>query len=178
MELKKIDDKHIIQDGEGNIKITITKNSVYSSYKLFDVRFSDGTYLASVIWMGSSLSTGEKILQPAIVTNRTETTYLSYDGRANFIDDSELIVMPENGSQFSIEAGVAYYFRNSNPKVPNSKYYLGYNNKSIRMNNISIFNSDFSRGAMLDFRASMEGSFSDPSKKGYIVVLATIDEIN
>ena len=46
------------------------------------------------------------------------------------------------------------------------------------MNNISIWNLDFSKGVMLDFRASMEGSFDSTLRNGCVVILAGIDTID
>ena len=162
----------------GSFKDIITINSVYDAYKLFDLSTSDGKYLASIAWIGTSVSSGEKVMQPAIITNNPGDTYLAYDGRANYLDGSDLIIMPSHGSIYPMESGRLYYFSDNTPEIPNSKYALMYNNTSIRMNNISIFNGDFSKGIMMDFRSSMEGTFSDGAKNGYVVVLATIDSIN
>ncbi|WP_299079125.1 hypothetical protein [uncultured Paraglaciecola sp.] len=166
------------EDINGHKKIVVTQDSVHENRRLFDVYYSDDNYAASFLWIGSGIEDGSKIMQPAIATNNPETKYLAYDGQVNHIDGSSQILMPSNGNPYPIEQNQAYFFRGSNPETPVQSYGLQFNNMSIRLNNISIFNENFSKGVMLDFRASMEGVFSDETKSGYIVVLASVDTIN
>ena len=163
-------------------KIVFTYSAVNDSRRLFDVHYSDGSYCASITWMGKTVSAGQQVWQPGIMTNNVDTKYLSFDGQNNFTGGNEQIVWPSNGSEYEITTGRFYYFNNSNPEKFDTTYSLLKNNNSIRMNNISIFNKDYTKGVMMDLRASLEGAVQDcsePNKPvtGYIVVLASIDTI-
>jgi hypothetical protein len=155
-----------------NQQNVLRNDEANNNQKLFDVHYSDGSYAASFHWLG------EKLMQPAITTNNPDTKYLSYDGEVNFIEGYNETIMPGNGELYEIKQDTFYYFSPSNPEIFKPMYALDRNNKSIRMNNISIMNSDCSKLVMLDFRASMEGKFEDSKLNGCIVVLASIDPIS
>lgn len=177
-DLTKISDDCIDDDGLGNVKITIDKNSIYSDYKLFEFKTSTGDPLASLAWMGTSLSTGDIIFQPAIATNIPGLDILlSYDGYANYIDGSELITMPSDGKTYTISPPKPYYFNNGDPLVFDPTYSLNKNNNSIGMHNISLFKSDHSQGVMIGMRASTEGSVTGPSDDGLVVIFLNIKTI-
>jgi len=176
---KELKEGQKFTEDNGTTKLIITKNSAYDDYRLFDFKTSSGDSLASLAWIGVKLSTGDKILQPAIVTNMAGvTTYLSYDGRANYIggSGSDLITMPSDGETYKISPPKPYYFNNDNPLVPNPNYSLNYNNKSIEMRNISIFKGDYSQGVMIELRASLEGSFYS-TESGYVVIMLKVNTI-
>lgn len=178
-ELKKFSNECIDENELGNVKITVDKNSIYDDYLLFNFKTSTGYPLASLAWMGTSLSTGGKIFQPAIVTNIPGvTTYLSYSGCANYIGGSDIISMPSDGSKYTISPPKPYYFKNDDLLTHNPTYALDQNNKSIEMKNISLFTEDYSQGAMIKLRASMEGSIDGVSDDGCVVILLTINTIN
>ena len=164
---------------EGVIKIIINKNSIYDDYLLYNFRLSTGEVIAALSWMGASLKTGVRIFQPALITNRTDyKVSLSYDGVANYIRCSDTIVMPSDGSTYIMSPPTQNYFNNNNPLVPNPDYELSDNNKSIYLQNISIFKEDRSQGIIINLRASMQGSVLEPPNSGIVIVNFTVDTIN
>ena len=164
---------------DGTTNIIITKDSIYDDHAIFNFRLSTGEIIADLAWMGASLKTGMRIFQPAIVTNQTAYKIsLSYDGRANYIKGSDEIVMPSDGSTYTIAPPTLYYFNNNNPLLPNPEYELSDNNKSLYLRNISIFKEDRSQGVMVSLRASMEGSVIDPPNTGFVIISIKVETIN
>lgn len=172
MDLQTIDKEFMAETSDGGQKITIPKDEVNNDRTLFDVHYSDGVCAASVIWVGG------EVKQPAIITINKDTKYLAFEGQANFVGGFQTLIMPNDGDLYEIKQNTRYFFKNTFPETPEGAYSLQFNNKSIRMNNISVINTDCSKEVMFDFRASMEGTFSDETKNGYVVVLAAIDPIN
>lgn len=164
--------------GNGPMKFVIQESMVYETFMLAPLYLSTGEYIASLCWVGDSQEGTGTINQPCIITHEDDTKYLSYDGRINYAGGSDSVIIPNVGATYPITQRKEYYFNRDNPLIPDKKYSLLSNNASIRLNNISIFNQDYSKGVMLDLRASMEGVFSTNPKEGWIVILAAVDEIN
>ena len=170
--------KTVLEDGTGPMKFVIQESMADETFELTPLYLSTGQEIASLCWVGKSIQAPGTIYQPCILTKEEGAKYLSYDGRVNYSGDSDLITMPSIGSLYPISQMNEYYFNDDNPLLPQKRYGLTSNNKSIRMNNISIFKEDYSKGVMMDLRASMEGVFSTEGKSGWVVILAAVDTIN
>ncbi len=74
----------------GKVKMVVREEHRNENKVIKKLYLSDGTLIASIVWMGTHVNTGEKLLQPAIIGNEVTKSYISFDGRANFIGGSNL----------------------------------------------------------------------------------------
>ena len=165
-------------------KIIINKHDLHNTRSLMDVVHPDVGYLASIYWVGKSPSgVFQDVYQPAIYCPEgINDRYLSYDGKASYIlagdkNDYDFLRYPFDASIYKMTPDGLHYFKIENPLAPNFQYALNSNNTSIIMNNISIYNENYSSGCMVNLRASFEGRTVDNNIDGNVVLIITIVNI-
>lgn len=169
-----------------NHRIVISKHDIDKVGLLHQIEHSEMGHIADLIWVGRY--NNSNLRQLALIPKHQEHVLsLSYDGFCVYKEKSysdgvvflrkDAILMPYDGSIFIMNPDSFHYFNQRSPLNPNLNYSLDVNNTSIVLNNISIYNEDYTKGSMINLRASFDGRLNSDKFDGNVHILFVTDDI-